>query len=64
MHRSMLYLVRKSGHAPYGGEIAAMTYQERLIVTAYPGYLMRDMQGFHKYAEEKLGVEIKSHQFG
>lgn len=41
-----------------------MTYQERLIVTAYTGYLMCDMQGFHKYAEEKLGVEIKSHQFG
>lgn len=41
-----------------------MTYQERFIVTAYTGSLMCDMQGFHKYAEEKLGVEIQFHQFG
>lgn len=41
-----------------------MTKHERLVVTAYTEYLMCDYEDFCKYAEEKLGRPILTHEFG
>lgn len=41
-----------------------MTKKEKLIVSAYTGILMTDWPDFHGYAEELLGREIFSHEFG
>lgn len=39
-----------------------MTYQEKIIVSAYTGYLMCDFNDVHKYIEEKLGRPIYTHE--
>lgn len=39
-----------------------MTYREKIIVSAYTGYLMCDMSDLHKYIEEKLGRPIYTHE--
>lgn len=41
-----------------------MTKEEKLIVTAYTGILMVDFVDIHKYAEDKLGRPVWSHEFG
>ena len=40
-----------------------MTKEERLIVSAYTGVLMTSFNEFHKFAEEKLGRPIFTHEF-
>lgn len=35
-----------------------MTKQERIIVSAYTGFLMCDFSDVHKYIEEKLGRSV------
>ena len=40
-----------------------MTDQERIIVSAYTGYLLCDFPAVHKYVEEKLGRPIWTHEF-
>lgn len=39
-----------------------MTYQEKIIVSAYTGYLMCDFSDMHKYIEEKLGRPVFTHE--
>lgn len=39
-----------------------MTYQEKIIVSAYTGYLMCDFKDVHKYIEEKLGRPVYTHE--
>lgn len=39
-----------------------MTKQERIIVSAYTGYLMCDFNDVHKYIEEKLGKPVLTHE--
>lgn len=39
-----------------------MTKQERIIVSAYTGYLMCDFSDMHKYIEEKLGRPVWTHE--
>ena len=39
-----------------------MTKQERIIVSAYTGYLMCDFHDMHHYIEEKLGRPVWSHE--
>ena len=40
-----------------------MTKEEKIIVSAYTGYLMCDISEVHKYIQEKLGRPIWSHEF-
>lgn len=39
-----------------------MTPQERIIVSAYTGYLMCDFPLVHKYIEEKMGRPVWTHE--
>lgn len=39
-----------------------MTKQERIIVSAYTGFLMCDFNDMHKYIEEKLGRPVWTHE--
>lgn len=39
-----------------------MTLKEKLIVSAYTGYLMCDMSEVHKYIEELLERPVWSHE--
>ena len=39
-----------------------MTLEEKLIVSAYTGYLMCDMSEVHKYIEKLLGRPVWSHE--
>lgn len=39
-----------------------MTEKERIIVSAYTGYLLCDFSKVHKYIEEKLGRPIWTHE--
>ena len=39
-----------------------MTNQERIIVSAYTGYLMCDFADVHKYVEEKLRRPVWTHE--
>lgn len=39
-----------------------MTNQERIVVSAYTGYLMCDFNDVHKYIEEKLGRPLWTHE--
>lgn len=39
-----------------------MTYQECVIVSAYTGYLMCDLDDVLKYIEEKVGETIWTHE--
>lgn len=39
-----------------------MTKEERIIVSAYTGYLMCDMHDVHKYIERKLGRPVWTHE--
>ena len=39
-----------------------MTNYERIVVSAYTGYLMTDMADVHKYVEEKLGRPVWTHE--
>lgn len=41
-----------------------MTNKERIIVSAYTGYLMCDFAEMHKYIEEKLGRPVWTHELG
>ena len=39
-----------------------MTKQERIIVSAYTGFLMCDYDDLHKYIEEKVGRPVWTHE--
>lgn len=39
-----------------------MTEQEKIIVSAYTGYLMCDFEKMHSYIEEKLGRPLFTHE--
>lgn len=39
-----------------------MTKQERIIVSAYTGYMMCDFDSMHKYIEEILGRPVFTHE--
>ena len=39
-----------------------MTKKEKIIVSAYTGYLMCDFQDMHEYIEEKLGRPVWTHE--
>lgn len=39
-----------------------MTLQEKIIVSAYTGYLMCDFSHVHKYIEEKMGRPVWTHE--
>lgn len=39
-----------------------MTLEEKVIVSAYTGYLMCDMSEVHKYVEELLGRPVWTHE--
>lgn len=39
-----------------------MTKEERIIVSAYTGFLMCDFDDMHKYIEEKLGRPVWTHE--
>ena len=41
-----------------------MTKQERIIVSAYTGYLMCDFDDLHAYIEKKLGRPVYTHELG
>ena len=40
-----------------------MTKEEKIIVSAYTGYLMCDFSDVCKYIQEKLGRPIWTHEF-
>ena len=40
-----------------------MTNYERLIVSAYTGVLMVDMEDYLKFIEKKLGREVHEYEF-
>lgn len=40
-----------------------MTKQEKIIVSAYTGYLMCDFADMHEYIEQKLGRPVWTHEF-
>ena len=40
-----------------------MTQRERLVVSAYTGYLMTDWGLFHKFIEKLLGHPVWTHEF-
>lgn len=39
-----------------------MTLEEKVIVSAYTGYLMCDFNDVHAYIEEKLGHPVWTHE--
>ena len=39
-----------------------MTYRERVIVSAYTGYLMCDFPDVHHYIEQKMGRPVWTHE--
>jgi len=39
-----------------------ITKQEKVVVSAYTGVLMRDFSDVHKYIEEKLGRPVWTHE--
>ena len=39
-----------------------MTLQEKIIVSAYTGFLMCDWSSVHKYIEEKMGRPVWTHE--
>lgn len=39
-----------------------MTHKERLIISAYTGYLMVDFPELHKFIEETLGRPVWTHE--
>ena len=39
-----------------------MTLQEKIVVSAYTGYLMCDFPLVHKYIEEKMGRPVWTHK--
>lgn len=41
-----------------------MTKREAAIVTAYTGFMIGDFGEFHRYAEEKTGRPVWTHEFG
>lgn len=41
-----------------------MTLRDRLVISAYTGYLMCNFDQLHKFAEEIIGRPILSHEFG
>ncbi len=41
----------------------ALTKREAAIISAYTGYLIGNFAEVHKYAEEKFGHPIWTHQF-
>ena len=41
-----------------------MTKQEKIIVSAYTGYLMCDFSDMHKYIEEKMDRPVWTHEMG
>ena len=40
-----------------------MTEQEKIIVSAYTGYVMCDFEKIHAYIEKKMGRPIYTHEF-
>lgn len=40
-----------------------MTQQERIIVSAYTGYLLCPFKLVHEYVEKKLGRPVWTHEF-
>ena len=40
-----------------------MNKKERIIISAYTGYLMCDFGDVHKYIEEKMGRPVWTHEF-
>lgn len=40
-----------------------MTHQERLVVSAYTGFLMTDWRLVHPFIEERLGRLLWTHEF-
>lgn len=45
-------------------EIKKMTKQEKLIVSAYTGFLMTNFDDFHEYVEKLLNRPVFTHEFG
>lgn len=41
-----------------------MTKQEKIVVSAYTGFLMCDFGDVHKYIEEKMGRPVFTHELG
>lgn len=41
-----------------------MTLHEKVVVTAYTGVIMYDLGELSKYASEKLGFPVFTHEFG
>lgn len=41
-----------------------MNKQEKIIVSAYTGYLMCEFEDLHKYVEELLGRPVFTHEMG
>lgn len=41
-----------------------MTKQEKVIVSAYTGYLMCDFNDLHEYIEKKFGRPVFTHEMG
>lgn len=39
-----------------------MTEKEKIIVSAYTGYLMCDFDKVHQYIEQKLGLPVYTHE--
>lgn len=39
-----------------------MTYHEKIVVSAYTGYLMCDFSDIHEYIEKKLGRPVWTHE--
>lgn len=39
-----------------------MTHKERVVVSAYTGYLLCDFADVHSYIEEKLGRPVWTHE--
>ena len=39
-----------------------MTEKEKIIVSAYTGYLMSDFDKVHQYIEQKLGRPVYTHE--
>lgn len=39
-----------------------MTHKERLIISAYTGYLMVDFPELHKFIEKTLGRPVRMHE--
>ena len=41
-----------------------MTEMEKIVVSAYTGYVMTDFNKVHEYAERMVGRPIFTHEFG